>query len=150
MTTYSLRRRKQQIQCMVSVVRAPGHNAQRGRSLRAGDKAYVKIILARILKLAQTLPDLTGRQFLLAACEMHFLLQSASDAPEDVRSTFILLESDCHDLPIYEEFRALCSPVYLEEKEVSMIRLADAYKADVRANCNKLIEYCERFLKTEQ
>jgi hypothetical protein len=94
-----------------------------------------------LVELAEILPQRKGRQLVAGTCQLYYLLQMVVDWDDSLLSDFELIgfESDCHDLPVFDDFRQRCSPEYLAGQEKAIEAMGERAKTIVEDKCSQIL-----------
>ncbi|GEM_PF-2304476 len=105
------------------------------------DDSYIDDYISEMLDVAEQLLTASGRELLVGVCTMHHLscLSGLRDESPFDDFFFAGIESDCHELPIYDDFRLLCSPGHLERCESRINHLADLVQVELQRKCRELL-----------
>lgn len=107
----------------------------------SSDPSVLSDYIIEMLDVAERLLTASGRELLVGMCNMHHLscLSGLRDEPPFDDYFFAGIESDCHELPIYDSFRRLCSPGHLERSESRINDLADHVQVELRQKCREIL-----------
>jgi hypothetical protein len=97
--------------------------------------------LNEIIEIAESLLTATGRTVLAGACSLHYLSGQAGvrDKPPFSDDFLMCLASDCDGLPVFDDFRTLCSDGHLSEQEPVIQDIADQVQERVRHKCHEIL-----------
>lgn len=101
--------------------------------------------IVEMLDLAEYLLTASGRKLLIGACNMHHLLCLTGLNEQSPFNDYFFsgIESDCHEFPLFDDFRRLCSPGHLERSEVRINELADHVQVELRQKCLAILAHFE-------
>lgn len=112
----------------------------------SGDEYSLRRNINEMLDVAEELLTATGRAVLVGACNLHYLscVTGARELPPFDDYFFVGIESECHELPIFDDFRRLCSPGHLQRSESHINEYADLVQDELRQKCKEILAKYER------
>mgnify|MGYP003394472314 CR=1 FL=1 len=112
----------------------------------SGKEYALRENINEMLDVAEELLTATGRAVLIGACNLHYLscVTGEREKPPFDDNFFAFLESDCHELPIFDDFRLLCSAGHLQRSEAWISELAGLKQEKVRQKCREILAKYER------
>lgn len=112
----------------------------------SGKEYALRENINEMLDVAEELLTATGRAVLIGACNLHYLscVTGARELPPFDDFFFVGIESECHDLPIFDDFRRLCSAGHLQRSESRINGYADLVQEKVRQKCREILAKYER------
>ena len=112
----------------------------------SGDEYWERRNINEMLDVAEELLTATGRAVLVGACHLHYLscVTGARELPPFDDYFIVGIESECHGLPIFDDFRLLCSPGHLQRSESSINEFADLVQDELRQKCREILAKYER------
>jgi hypothetical protein len=114
--------------------------------IKSSEKYRHQELVNELLDLCETLPGLKGRSLIAATCELYFALQHLVDSDDELLAdrTLMGFESECHNLPIFNDFRNLCSAEHLARSEPAIQQMAELAGSIVREKCALVVSRFER------
>ncbi len=118
----------------------------------SGRKYAYHETLNELIDVAEELLTSTGRSVLVGACNLHYLscVTGARELPPFDDYFFVGVESECHALPIFDDFRLLCSVGHLERNEAHINDYADLVQETVRQKCREILSMYPPILSYNQ
>jgi len=111
------------------------------QKVRSGQVYTRQKALNEMIDVAERLLTASGRPLLAGARSLNYLAKQAGvrDKPPFSDDFLMVLESDCQDLPVFDDFRVRCSDAHLSEREPIMKDIADRVQATVRQKCIEIL-----------
>lgn len=112
----------------------------------SGQEYALRENINEMLDVAEELLTATGRQILVGACNLHYLssVTNERERPPFDDLFFVGVASECDDLPIFDDFRRLCSAGHLQRSEARINGYADLVQEKVRQKCREILAKYER------
>lgn len=114
--------------------------------IKSSDKYCQQELVNELLDLCEFLPGLKGRSLVTGTCQLYFTLLHVVDREDELLADNKLLgfESECHSLPIFSDFRNLCSEEYLARSEEAIQQMAEWAEEIVKEKCPVVLSRIER------